>query len=145
MEILLKSLEQNPLLSQNLDHDTIWDPTAAFSQPAHTCRAAVRYEWRPQCRHRCRVASHGAVLQPWGTTGAIEIFEIAKPQAMGLCSCNHITTFFKGCCFGGFWSPNKSKTFLGGLLLKQQVMLIRVSDVEQDRGRGRKSGNSYTI
>ena len=52
MAFLLKSLEQKPLLRT-------W---------IMTCRAAVRNEWRPHCRQRCRVA-HGAVLRPWGTTG----------------------------------------------------------------------------
>ena len=41
--------------------------------------------------------------------------------------------------------PKQIQDFSGRLVVETAVMLIRVSDVEQDRGRGRKSGNSYIV
>jgi hypothetical protein len=41
--------------------------------------------------------------------------------------------------------PKQIQDFSGRLVVETAVMLIRVSDVQQDRGRGRKSGNSYIV
>ena len=41
--------------------------------------------------------------------------------------------------------PKQIQDFSGRLVVETAVMLIRESDVEQDRGRRRKSGNSYII